>query len=206
MAHPSLPLAPRPRSRRNRAAHVAGIPLLLSLALAGCTSQPDLPAVATAASAAPAAAATAEQVDWTAYDTYMRGYVKCLNDRGLDAVRYLGHDRPQDQELSGMPAEDGNAVNPVVTQCAELVSPVERPVLDSPDKPTEEELSKGRTIAACMRRNGFPEYPDPDPNPADADSGKDADLAARLKTNPKFTATQRRCVKETGPQTAGPVG
>lgn len=206
MPCPSIPLEHRPRNRRNRAALVAGVPLLLSLALAGCTSQPDPPAVATAADAAPAASATADQVDWVAYDTYMHGYVKCLNDRGLDAVRYLGHDRPQDQELSGMPAEDGNAINPVVSQCAELVPPVERPVSDPPDKPTEEELSKGRVIAACMRKNGFPEYPDPDPNPAEADSAKDGDLAARLKTDPKFTPTQRRCVKESGPQTTGPVG
>jgi hypothetical protein len=179
---------------------------LLALALSGCQSQPEAPAVATAASAAPAVGAPADGVDWTAYDNYMRAFVKCLNDRGLEQARYLGHDRPMDQELTGMPSDEGATVNPVVTQCSELVKTVERPVQDAPEKPSEEDLRQGRAFAACMRKNGLPDYPDPMADPAAADTEKDAELSAQLKTNPKFAAAQRQCAKEFDTQPDGPKG
>lgn len=191
------------RLRARRTALAVCTPLL-AIALAACGSDQAEPKVATAGGSAPADA-TAESVDWTAYDTYMRDFVTCLNDRGLPAVRYLGHDRRQEEELSGMPK--GDQVNPVVAQCGELVRPVDRPVTDPPPKPTEEELRFGRTLAACMRENGLPDYPDPDPDPANSDPKSQGDVSAEQKLNPKFRSAQEKCLKDMDvPPPTGSVG
>ncbi|MGW4818409.1 hypothetical protein ACWEP4_05360 [Streptomyces sp. NPDC004227] len=51
-------------------------------------------------------------------------------------------------------------------------------------------VAKARKFSACVRENGFPEYPDPDPTTGDVDvSGHQAE---KFKT-PEFAVTAKKC-------------
>ncbi|MEV4414775.1 hypothetical protein [Catellatospora sp. NPDC049609] len=101
---------------------------------------------------------------WDAYDRQKQNLATCLNEKGLPEVRYLGHDNMA--EFAGLPEGE---LTPELVECFQKWPALDPPVKDTPPKPTEEQLREGRRIAACMRENGVPDWPDPDPNPAPID-------------------------------------
>ncbi|WP_144120822.1 hypothetical protein [Catellatospora sichuanensis] len=135
-------------------------------ALAACA--PLLVAVLTACG--PGGSETTGEADagtaglWDAYDKQKQNLATCLNEKGLAEVRYLGHDNLM--EFSGLPEGD---LTPDLIACFEKWPALDRPVQDTPAKPTEEQLREGREIAKCMRENGVPDWPDPDPHPGPID-------------------------------------
>ncbi|MET8350961.1 MULTISPECIES: hypothetical protein [unclassified Micromonospora] len=128
---------------------------------------------------------------WDAYDKQKQNLATCLNEKGL-SVRYLGHDNMVD--FSGLPEGE---LTPELVECFQKWPALDPPVKDTPRKPTEEELRERREIAACMRNNGVPDYPDPDPDPAPIDGAtakrmKD-ELRARM-ANPTYKAATEICM------------
>ncbi|WP_460332413.1 hypothetical protein [Streptomyces sp. O3] len=51
-------------------------------------------------------------------------------------------------------------------------------------------VAEMKKFSACIRENGFPDYPDPDPKTAEVDLGDDAD---ELYKSPEFMAAAQKC-------------
>ncbi|RZU76808.1 hypothetical protein EV384_5498 [Micromonospora kangleipakensis] len=162
-------------------------------ALAACA--PLLVAVLTACG--PGQSETTGEADsgtaglWDAYDKQKQNLATCLNEKGLTEVRYLGHDNLM-MEFSGWP----DTLTPDLDECFEKWPALDPPVKDTPRKPTEEQLRAGRAIAACMRDNGVPDYPDPDPDPAPIDAAtarrEKEEIKARM-AQPAYKAAMAIC-------------
>lgn len=177
---------------RGRVGHLSGRGIRYA-ALAACA--PLLVAVLTACG--PGQSETTGEADsgtagqWDAYDKQKQNLATCLNEKGLTEVRYLGHDNPM-MEFSGWP----DTLTPDLDECFEKWPALDPPVKDTPRKPTEEELRKGRAIAQCMRDNGVPDYPDPDPDPAPVDFAtlrrQKQEIQARM-AEPAYQAAAKIC-------------
>lgn len=118
-------------------------PLLLAalaaLALTGCAGGTE-PAAPAASRPVPAAPAEAAYVPF--YD--------CLAEQGLKLVETEGGGRRVDKD-----ANSEKAQREADKACRSLM-PAELPV-------DQAQLKRDRAVSECVRRNGFPDYPDPDP-------------------------------------------
>ncbi|MEU8005164.1 hypothetical protein AB0B66_28745 [Catellatospora sp. NPDC049111] len=188
-----MPIDGRRVSRRSgrgiRYAALAACGPLLVAMLAACGSgDPE-----TTAEADSAASSGSEGL-WDAYDRQKQNLAKCLNEKGLQ-VTYLGHDTLAD--FSGIP--DGDPT-PEMIECYEKWPALDAPVLEVPEKPSEERLREDREIAKCMRENGVPDWPDPDPNPAPIDGATlrqaKEDHKARMQ-QPAVKAAAKICMPDT---------
>ncbi|GAB4048157.1 hypothetical protein [Catellatospora paridis] len=131
---------------------------------------------------------------WDAYDRQKENLATCLNETGLQ-VRYLGHDKLAD--FSGMPEGD---FTPEMIGCFEKWPALDAPVMDTPAKPSEEQLREGREVAKCMRANGVPDWPDPDPDPAPVDGATLRRLKDEHKAKmqqPAVKAAAKICMPDT---------
>lgn len=131
---------------------------------------------------------------WDAYDRQKENLATCLNEKGLQ-VRYLGHDNVMD--FSGLP--DGDPT-PEMIECFERWPALDPPVLDVPEKPSEEQLREGREVAKCMRENGVPDWPDPDPHPAPVDGAtlrRQKDEHKAKMQQPAVKAAAKVCMPDT---------
>lgn len=160
---------------------LAAAPVIaLTLLLAGCSSEPAGPDAGASAQPDPSTSTPpANAAEWTAY-------YGCLEDEGLvlqkrdDGKSRLNKEVNSDEEIKA--AEK---------KCAALL-PDPRPVADAA-------LQESRELSACMRENGFPDYPDPDPQTGDVELSQEAmekfkhdpdALAARKKCTPRGTSSQ----------------
>ncbi|MET8310285.1 hypothetical protein [Micromonospora sp. NPDC005173] len=127
---------------------------------------------------------------WDAYDKQKQNLATCLNEKGL-SVRYLGHDKMVD--FSGLPEGE---LTPELVECFQKWPALDPPVKDTLPKPTEEQLRERRAIAACMRNNGVPDYPDPDPDPAPVDAATESRQKQELRgrmAEPAYKAASAIC-------------
>ena len=125
--------------------------LLLGLGLAACDSAGATPGVATAGGATPAASASA-----VADDERGRAFAACMREHGIDM--------PDPQPGGGglgiqLDKIDKDKALGAVDACRDLMPGGGKDVKLNP-----EQLEKQRELAACMRANGVPDFPDPDPD------------------------------------------
>ncbi|MFF8836139.1 hypothetical protein [Streptomyces sp. NPDC015130] len=114
------------------------VPLLLAaLALTGCGGDPDPATAARPVPSSPAEAAFAPFYD-------------CLAEQGLKLTETEGGARRVDKD-----ANSEQAQRAADKACRSLM-PSELPV-------DRTQLERDKAMSECVRRNGFPDYPDPDP-------------------------------------------
>ncbi|WP_338697480.1 hypothetical protein V2W30_16915 [Streptomyces sp. Q6] len=65
-------------------------------------------------------------------------------------------------------------------------------------------LAKARKASACVRGEGFPDYPDPDPKTGEIPVTED--LAKSLKGDPKLVAALQKCGGKSGSNGGGKIG
>jgi outer membrane lipopolysaccharide assembly protein LptE/RlpB len=141
---------------------------VMAITLAGCGGEGDAPKVPTAggdnASAASGkTAAPSGGDDVSAYVNAQREWVKCLRENGVDAP---------DPDAKGQVDFGDNAALKKDTKflnasekCASLVAAVPES-LENANQPklTPEQIKVKRDYAACMQKNGAPDFPDPGPD------------------------------------------
>jgi hypothetical protein len=173
------PRQPTPGEPMRRTLAVVGA----TLALAGCTSQPATPHVATAQSpsaAAPGAAAPSASPSppETDYDKAVR-YTRCMTENGT----------PMSDPVIGKPIQISAPIKgtgwsqkaPSFDKCKQFL-PTTWPVKVDPA-----EIAKTRPFAECMRKRGI-SWPEPDANgmvayPSDPD----------VQSTPAYTAAEKAC-------------
>lgn len=160
---------PIPRARAVTA------PLLLSvlLLLAGCTGMDSASPSDPAASAPSAARSKAGKED---VHPDMAAFFACLKESGL----------PMRETSSGIPLVDEEKADPAQVKEAEAACETHRPV--RPVAP--ETLAEARELTACMRENGFPDFPDPDPK-----TGTHPIEQLGLKESPEGFAALKKCTR-----------
>ncbi|MGW1158179.1 hypothetical protein ACWD5Q_17685 [Streptomyces sp. NPDC002513] len=119
-----------------------------------------------------------------------RAYYGCLEKHGVvlekrdDGQLRVDKDKNEDTSLTGAEAK-----------CADLL-----PDHVSASPAPSEAVAAARNFSACVRKNGFPDYPDPDPKSGQVDLP--ADQAKTYKT-PKFLAISEKCSPGSGGGIAG---
>ncbi|MFB7591203.1 hypothetical protein [Streptomyces sp. NPDC056169] len=114
--------------------------LLAALALTGCGGDPDTDTGPAAARPDPTSSVEAAFAPF--YD--------CLAEHGLKLVESEGGARRVDKD-----ANSEQAQREADKACKSLM-PTEPPV-------DQAQLKQDKAVSECVRRNGFPDYPDPDP-------------------------------------------
>lgn len=165
--------------------------LLAGLLVAGCGSGEDQPQVAAIGAG--------------------RSSGKPDEDRGRQAERYRDCLLQHRVTLLDHPTAEG------MPQIDKVRTPVEvasfayercRPLLPTAGevvKVAPEEIEARRRLAACVREQGVPEYPDPDP--VTGVSPVSDELAVRLKGDPRLAAAVQACRRQAGVDTRpGVVG
>ncbi|MEV8210602.1 hypothetical protein [Streptomyces sp. NPDC079189] len=109
-----------------------------------------------------------------------RAYYKCLEKNGLTLETrddsQLRVDKDKNDNASMVSAE---------AKCADLL-PDEASAAPAPSA----FVAKVRKFSACVRENGFPEYPDPDPTTGQVDAS--VDQAEKYQT-PEFVVAAKKC-------------
>jgi hypothetical protein len=144
---------------RRRTMGVA-VPLLLALALlGGCAGDEDAPPVATAGGDT-GASATPKPVDDADQG---RKFAACMRAEGVDMPDPDSEGRirmkAEGAGVSGKKSDAGaQLAEKALEKCRDLM-----PDGGEPPKMSPEDIEKMRTYAACVRKNGYPAFPDPDP-------------------------------------------
>ncbi|WP_033310125.1 hypothetical protein RFN58_23275 [Streptomyces iakyrus] len=151
--------------RTNRVLMAVVTASVMAITLVGCGDEGDTPKVPTAggdkASGKTAAPGAGDEV--TAYVSAQREWVKCLRENGVDAP---------DPDAKGQVDFGNNAALKKDTKflnasekCASLKAAVPEG-LENANQPklTPEQIKVKRDYAACMQKNGAPDFPDPGPD------------------------------------------
>ncbi|GAA4726319.1 hypothetical protein [Phytohabitans rumicis] len=133
--------------------------LTVSLALAGCGSEPE-PSVASATDAPDRPAATTDVV--AQYVEAQRKWVACMRQQSFDLP---DPDAKGQVDFSGL--GDGLELkkNPKWSEAQKACQEFKVPISEEELYPlTAEQIANARAYSACRRANGRPDYPDPKPN------------------------------------------
>jgi hypothetical protein len=117
---------------------------------------------------------SADRADGSAGVTAGSPYLACLQKHGVPLT-------PDGEEVDeSAPSMTGD--NPAArTACKGLVPPF---------TPDPGEVAHARKVTDCMRRSGFPDYPEPD---ASGDVHWSADAGQKFKDDPEAVAALRTC-------------
>jgi hypothetical protein len=114
-----------------------------------------------------------------------RAYYGCLEENGIALEeRDDGRLRVDKDKVEEAPHAAAQA------KCANLL-PGDAPAAPAPAA----FVAKTMKFSACVRENGFPEYPDPDPGTGQVDVGADEESAY---TTPEFRAAADMCSSDSG--------
>jgi hypothetical protein len=118
-------------------------------------------------------------------------HYRCLEENGITLTKseagHLRVDKDKMDETALLKAQDA---------CKHLLSDEARQV-------DEETLASARRTSECMRKKGFPEYPDPDPTTGEIELTPELAEATRTQ-DPKLVAAHDACVVP-GDTEGGPV-
>lgn len=151
---------------------LAGLALVASVVLTGCTAGEEAPPVASGGGAQPQAGSSSAAPENLGPDEKGVKFAQCLRENGLDVP---DPEPGKGVQLrigpgSGMSREE---VDKAMEACRQY-----SPQGDGAPNPEQEE--RGREFAACMRRNGVEKFPDPKPGQRgimiDREAGSDPDL------------------------------
>ncbi|MGI5245857.1 hypothetical protein [Dactylosporangium sp. CA-139066] len=146
----------------------------LLLALAGCSSAPSGPSVATVSSGGPRPSASVDKAEAN------RQFAKCMREHGVD-VPDPGPDG--NLQFDAGATTDRNKALAAASQCQQYL-----PNGGELKNLSPEQLEQARAFAKCMREHGV-DMPDPDPN-----SGLSALLKGNIDFNsPEFKAATDAC-------------
>jgi hypothetical protein len=160
---------------------LAAITLLFVVGTAGCAGSSGDPTVPTAESGAPKASAGAAA---NGQDSDLK-YSQCMRDEGLSWFPDRGADGglkvsvPEGQQSTFEKAEEA---------CKEYAPGANR----SGGPISEEDLTKLRQMAQCIRDHGFPKWPDPDAN---GGTTVDSTLIGAEPNDPAFQQAMQECEK-----------
>jgi hypothetical protein len=159
--------------------------LLLLVTLGGC-SEPSGNGVATAGEGTTTSTRQSSQQDQAVR------FAQCLREHGLDVADPEDGKPPTINQDSGAEQE----VKAATEACREYAPTRDRTL-------SSEDVDKLRRVAACMRENGFPDFPDPDPDQGGISIDDDSGIDTR---SPEFTAAQERCGMGGPPPSSAPGG
>ncbi|MER7439183.1 hypothetical protein [Micromonospora avicenniae] len=166
------------------------LPLLLALGVAGCGAPSEEPAVATAGGGA-AATASASPVTQLGDDERRLRFTTCMRENGVDM--------PDPEPGSGQRLRFGKGTDPEEIEAAMEKCRQYLPNGGEKLKLNPEQLEQARKLAACMRENGVPEFPDPQP-----DGGIRLRLDELNVKAPEVRAAMEKC-RQYGPKQLGAV-
>ncbi|GLH96544.1 hypothetical protein [Phytohabitans aurantiacus] len=133
--------------------------LTVSLALAGCGSEPE-PRVASATDAPARPAATTDVR--TRYVEAQRKWVACMRKQGFDLP---DPDAKGQVDFRGLGDGGELKMNPKWSEAQNACREFNIDVSEEDLYPlTAEQIANARAYSACRRANGRPDYPDPKPN------------------------------------------
>lgn len=161
---------------------LTGAVLLLALALSGCGGSDDdsgADGVATAGGTAGADPSVAASADVPDADRQLK-FAQCMRENGVEMPDPEPGGRPN---LRFGPDTDPGKVEAAMQKCRTfLPNGGQRLRLDP------EQVERMRAMAACMRQNGVPDFPDPD-----ADGRIRMDRAVVDRDDPKVRAAFEKC-------------
>ncbi|MER5336540.1 hypothetical protein [Micromonospora sp. NPDC002717] len=164
------------------------VPLLVALAVAGCGGSGDGPDVATAGGggAEPVSASSAAQLG---DGERQLKFAECMRENGVE----VPDPEPGGARLFRFDEKtDPGKVQAAMEKCRQhLPNGGEKPKLDP------EQVERLRKLAACMRENGVPEFPDPS-----ADGGIQLRLDAMKVDDQQVKAAMEKC-RQYAPENAG---
>ncbi|MFC3503294.1 hypothetical protein ACFOOK_20270 [Micromonospora krabiensis] len=154
------------------------LPLLLALTLPACGGSDGEPAVATAGGGG--AAASASPAAQLSDDERRLRFTECMRENGVD----VPDPEPGGDRLFRFDGKtDPAKVEAAMGACRQyLPNGGEKLKLDP------EQVERLRQLAACMRENGVPEFPDPQP-----DGGIQLRLDVVNLKDPKVKAAMEKC-------------
>ncbi|MEU6203222.1 hypothetical protein ABZ814_06505 [Micromonospora musae] len=132
------------------------LPLLLALGMAGCGGSGQEPAVATAGGGTGAAQPSAAPVAQLSDDERRLKFTACMRENGVEM--------PDPEAGSGLRLRFGKGTDPEKVQAAMEKCRQYLPNGGEKLKLDPAQLEQARKLAACMRANGVPEFPDPQPD------------------------------------------
>ncbi|GLY01390.1 MULTISPECIES: hypothetical protein [Actinoplanes] len=166
---------------RTRQALVAG--LLLAALTGGCAQgAAESPDVATAQSTGPGGTVTPSATTSTDPDAPL-AYARCMRENGMT---WFPDPNPDGGTMLTVP----NGVSRQDMQAAEEACRQYAPTRDGVRKPNAEDLEKVRQMAACMRENGVPNFPDPN---ADGSLELDGGELGTGPGDPIFDKAEKAC-------------
>ncbi|MFF4759616.1 hypothetical protein [Streptomyces sp. NPDC001292] len=122
----------------------------------------------------------AEQVKSPPPSAQERAYYRCLEKNGL-----ILEARDDGQLRVDKDKNDDASMTSAEAKCVDLL-----PDVASPAPAPSAVVAKSRKFSACVRENGFPEYPDPDPTTAEVDV---SDHQAQKFKTPEFQVAAKKC-------------
>ncbi|MFD9307210.1 hypothetical protein ACFWCB_31840 [Streptomyces sp. NPDC060048] len=169
-----------------RAHAVVAVPALLSLTLllAGCSGDDDLPSGGAASGVSTPTAKPSSPGKKDEADPRQAAFFRCMEDQGV----------PMRDTGSGVRVVDESAADPAKVREAERSCESHRVVPPVGD----EQMAQAVKFTACMRENGFPDFPDPDPRTARHDMGE-----VDVKGSAQGPAALQKCGGTPGGQVGG---
>lgn len=156
--------------------------LLAGLLVAGCGSGEDQPGVVSIGAGRPSAGPAEDR------GRQVERYRDCLLQHG---VTLLDHPTAE-----GMPQVDKQRTPVDVVSLAYEKCRLLLPTAGEVDRMAPEDIEARRRVAACVREQGVPEYPDPDP--VTGEPRVSDELAARIKGDPRLFAVLEACQRQEG--------
>jgi hypothetical protein len=143
-------------------ARLLAVPVLFVAVLGGCTTKQEEPKVASVGGDATASAAAAPQAQDAAAQG--RKFAQCMREQGVEMPD------PGPDGMVPLDVDQGNQdkVTAASRKCREFL-----PNGGEPAKMSAADIAKRRDFAACIRKNGLPDFPDPDPETGDFSVSKD---------------------------------
>lgn len=132
------------------------LPLLLALGVAGCGGSGEEPAVATAGGGGGTTTASASPVAQLSDDERRLKFTTCMRENGIDM--------PDPEAGSGLRLRFGKDTDPQKLEAAMEKCRQHLPNGGEKLKLNPAQLEQARKLAACMRENGVPDFPDPQPD------------------------------------------
>lgn len=178
-------------SGQQLAGTLLALPLMLSLAVAGCGRSDDTQGVATAGGGGdPAASASASPGNLNDAERQIQ-FAQCMRENGVDVPDpEPGADGPRFRFGGG--DNDPQKIQAAMEKCRHLLpNGGERRALNP------EQVEQMRKLATCMRENGVPDFPDPD-----AEGRLNLDLKNFDRNDPKMKAAFEKC-RDLAPEVMG---
>ncbi|MET7310198.1 hypothetical protein ACWD7C_12825 [Streptomyces sp. NPDC005134] len=113
-------------------------------------------------------------------------YYECLEGQGIELETTESRELRVNKDKS-----EASEQNDAERNCSALL-PKARAV-------SADDLKMARKLSACIRENGFPDYPDPDQTTGNVNLN--FEQSKKLKEDPKFSAATRTCTKTTDKET-----